>query len=534
MALLANGTPFTSSPLYDRMIFNWLFIRDAMEGEAAIKFKNELYLPMPTSMLLNDNAQQAIAQSGYYSQFYSEDALKSMMQHFNPNYHPNPAYRAYLTRAMFPEITSHVLRGLIGLVFKEPVKYTLPSEMEYLLEKASPSGMSLDELFSFVLEETLLTGREILVADPSKEEGSNEVYIAPYSAEAVTNWSYKNSSGTNEEIKQLRLVEKVQDNFAASQKISYSGVEKVLDLSIEADGQPYSVKSYKTDDTGEIDKDGGATITPSVGGKELNYIPAVCIGSLNNDFSIDPSPMLPVARASQHIYMKSADLSQSEFLSCSPMLVLSGVDDESAPKAIGSTVCLVMGNPDSKAYYTKTDTSALSHVRNHMKDLYETAIQSGAQLLDTSDRPAETAETSRMRQGASTATLISTLNSAVHGFEKILKAIADWKGLDGSDIGVVPNKDFLPATVTAAEIRELVQAWMNDAISKETMYKALQDGGIAENEVTFEEDQALIQAEYAEPGSPKAIRKASFIEASRGTLKPSNGGTLTEDEDQND
>ena len=489
-------SPFTSHPSFNRMIFNWHFVRDAIEGESAIKFKNELYLPMPTSIQVSGMEQ--IQPKQYYSQFNESDEIKPLFEAFNPNYHPNPAYRSYITRARFPEITSFVLRGLIGLVIKEPVVYQLPSELEYLIERATVGGLSLDQLFVHNLYETLTTGKQINVVDVH----GYDLFLAPYSAESNINWSYAYSAGSDHELLGLRLLEKKVSNFNSSEESSTSfsmfnssmnSVHTVIDLVSDPDS--YKIRYYSSDENGNFDLDRFNEVIPSYMGKTFSSIPAFVMGSLNNSFRQNPSPMISIARCAQHMYMKSADLSQSEFLSCSPMLVLSGVEKSESPEAIGSNVCLIFPNPQAKAEYTKTDTSALSHVRDHMKDLHEESINLGAQLLDIGEKPAETAETNRMRQGASTATLISTLNSVVNGMELALKKIAEMKGADGSQIKIVPNKEFLPMTISAAEIKEMVEAWTKGAISKQTLYKTFQNAGIAQENISFENEQNRISLE---------------------------------------
>ena len=165
-------------------------------------------------------------------------------------------------------------------------------------------------------------------------------------------------------------------------------------------------------------------IQPSYKGKFLDYIPVVPYGSLNSRFNVDPGPLYSVASTALQIYMRNADLSQSEFMSCNPTLIFSGVDPGETPQALGSTVSICLSDHQASANYTKTDTSALAHVLGHIGDLYEQAIYYGAQLLDSSKKAAESAETTRMKASSSSATLSSIVRQTGIQFEKQLKLAA--------------------------------------------------------------------------------------------------------------
>ena len=93
-----------------------------------------------------------------------------------------------------------------------------------------------------------------------------------------------------------------------------------------------------------------------------------------------------------------------------------------------------------RLYYTKTDTSALSHVLAHITDLYEQAVYAGAQLLDSSKKAAESAETARLKQASSGSTLASIVRNVAKGVEDQLKMIAKWKGENPDEV------EFLPIT----------------------------------------------------------------------------------------
>ena len=528
-----------SNRKYKKRLFDWLFLRDALEGESAIKFKNELYLPMPTSMAdFQPPAVSQQARNSYYSQFWGDDYLRTLFTEYNPNFHRNAAYSAYISRAEFPELPGYVLRGLIGLAFKKLPTINLPSDLEYLRRKATQQGATLLEYYGNLLQENLSHGRVITTFDISNDDN---VYFTMYKAEDCINWQYDNSLGEDRRLSAIRLVETEDDSF--DEPDNSLNDQDVVIIEMRMIGDTYYVRKLYSDqdmtsewiiedENNNLVINTDRVIQPNVSGQSLDYIPAIAIGSLNNEFDIDPAPLYPIANSARQIYMKSADLSQSEYMSCSPMLVMTGVSSDNAPSSIGSTVAIAIPNPDAKVFFTETDTSALSHVKDHIKELHTKAINMGAQLLDTSPKPAETAETTRLKQSASTATLLTSVRNTANALEKQLKQIASLKGANPDEVSVIPNVEFIAPMITAAEIRELVQSWVNGALSKTTLLGNFKRAGIIDEAKTIEDELSEIEKEEDElaPGSVKYNRMKALFEGNRGNLGKGREETLPNDE----
>lgn len=473
-----SGFDIDTHKNYDLCKYGWTLTRDAVDGEPTVKRKNEFYLPMPAAMMLADAQNKPIQHTksnetmniGIFEQYFGGTD--------NPNNHSNPAYKAYLTRAQFPDLTAFILRGLLGLALSDDPTVELPKSMEYLLKYCTPSGMSLNELYAHCVSEVLTTGKVLTILDIDTK--INKPIIVPYIAESLVNWKTErtlNSSNSNPTV--LALLEE-QDISKDPLSSDYQLVLTVLSVKDNI----YTVtKKSKDNNTPDV------IVIPSYKGKRILELPAKIIGSISNTFSKQTTPLYAVASTSIQIYMKNADLANSEFMSCSPTLVISGVEAEFTPKAVGSSVALILPDSDSKAYYTKTDTSALTHVLAHITDLYEQAIYSGAQLLDSSKKAAESAETVRLKQTGSGATLASIVRNAGNVIEDQLKDIATWMGENPDEVSFLPITDFLAPSLSAQEITALVKSWVDKAISHETLLdnfrKAglLQDGSSVEDEV---------------------------------------------------
>jgi len=476
----------TKHPQYIAKQWLWKSIRDANEGESAIKQGNTMYLPMPAGMSVIDtspttggigadnNVLNAVSgKTSHHSEFLLSD----------PSYHTNPAYMAYKKRAHFPDNTASSMRGLTGLAKRGSPELELPSELQYLEKDATKDGKTLQELYNNVVHELLLQGRITLFADIDDKDG--EIKMVPIKAKSLINWKEDKDGLT------LSVYEKAaeeDDEFSHSNGVNYC-VSRIGEVDDES-GSVYNVTVYDDED-GIIEQ----TVAPSYKGNTLSYIPAVVCGSTEIKTDVDVVPMQGIANTSIQMYQKSADLSMSEYMSCNPMLTLTGVADGEAPKTVGSTVMLVMENDAAKAFYPATDTSALSHVMAHMDKLEKEAISYGANLLGGGSNKAEAAETLRIRQYQNGATLLSVVDTAGKAITQMLKIISEWKTGKKSEaeIKYEGNKEFSNIALTAQEQTALVQQWMANGISDNTYLWNLHRAGLLKGTVEEEKNELASQ-----------------------------------------
>lgn len=484
---------------YKNNLFVWHRTRDCVAGEARVKSKNTYYLPMPSAMLLTTPASSA---QTFIDQTNRDKGSSAI---YNPNYHPVPAYAAYLARAEFPEITQFILRGLLGLVGADVPTITLPERLSYLKDNCTPSGLSLAEFYIFAISEVMVTGRLPVVLDIGDD---GKPYMVPYTAEALQDWK---SSALSSDLTAVSSA-LFRDNEYGAEDIFGAEPVEIKRLATISSGT-YEVATYKEEKL-------RVSSAPSYQGRTLTYIPMVCIGSISNTFDVDPSPLSPIAAASIQIYMKNADLSNAEFLTCNPTLVLSGVEKNATPTAIGSSVCWILPDPDSKAEYTKTDTSALSHVLDHINQIYEHAIYQGAQLLDSSKKASESAETTRLKQAASGATLLAVVNNVTNGIIKLLDMAADWTNCKDSEIVFLPLTEFMSPTLSAPEHKAIVESWVAGAISHQTLLENFRKAGLLKTGDTVDEEMTRVEKESAEKEEKFLTQQAKLLGAKNDTTSP--------------
>ena len=464
----------TRNKLYEKNVFSWRSVRDALEGSDTVKRMNELYLPMPQGFVDDDSAPTSSV--GTTPTLNQNENLSELVQGA-PYYHTNPAYRAYLQRARFSEITLFTLKGLLGIATKKEMNIKLPSKIKYMEEKATKDGKSIQELYKYCLSETLSQGRVTLTVDVNQAD--NTCSIVPYASSSFLDWKTNEETGDTEFAKFCETETVFKDNsFEVEEQEVY------FIYSIGAEGEVVLTK-YSGDD--EIDK------TPSLQGSFFNSIPVVTIGSITNQNDPSPVPLFGISEIAYSMYRKDADLSQAEYMTCNPMFVITGADSEGGvPVMMGSTVALVLGNPDAKAFFTKTDTGALNHVQSAIEKLREEAATLGVSIIGAVKKAAEAAETTRIKQGSQSSTLIVTVDNVSKGIEVALKICAEISGVNPDQVSFSASTDFIERTLAPSMLKQLVVAMQLDAISHETVLETIIDSGLLTEGVTAEEELARI------------------------------------------
>lgn len=433
-------------PDYQIRYPEWVKIRDCMKGEKAIKDKKEAYLPRPAGM------------SGEYAS----------------------AYDAYIERAHFPLIVPYALSGALGVIITKLPEFNLPPQLKYLEDHATIDGRSLPQLFMDIIIEIFQTGRVPLTVDITP---NNQFRFVQYKAENFINW--KASVRDASKSLTLAVFSEREDN---GENIFSHEVDSRYKVMLLKNGK-YSVKTF---DSENIESE--SYVVPEFMGNTLDELPVVVAGSINNSIDIQPIPLVSVANCSIQIYRKEADLANSEFLSCNPTLVIVGADSsEDVPNVVGSSVMMVLTNDQARVFYTETDTAALQHVKEHIKDLYEEAIRHGVAILDAR-KGVEAAEALRIRQATQSASIYSVYLSAMTAILAGLKIMCKWYGISDKAVDADAPSSLSFGVPDASLIKELVAGFADSGVIPLTVvHKYLVASGLLDQTIGYEEYLKLLE-----------------------------------------
>ena len=478
----------TKRASYLRRVYSRRSVRDSIDGSDSVKRAQEVYLPMPSGMDLDNTAPNITRRNsgdmGEMSPSSGSPTENSAYELDNaPYYHKNPAYRAYLQRARFPEITSHALRGLVGTATRISLELSLPSKLEYLEENATSDGMTIHQLYSHLLSEVLQGGNVSLVVEIDAK--TNLPYFVVYSAETAINWNVapitKNLSLSVFETKEVKADESnvFNTNDTATACLVY-----------EATPEGVVSQSRFLDDEQE-----GTAKEASLQGTKFSQIPVVYIGAVRNSPTPQTPPLLGISEIAYSIYRKDADLSQSQYMTCNPNFVITGVESETGvPMVFGSTVALILPNPDAKAFYPETDTSALDHVSKSMQQLFEEAMMYGASLSGPAKKGVESTETVQMRGNNQGATLVGMVKNVVEGMEDALLIAGSLLNITEKPL-VTPSLEFAQKALSPEMLNALTQSWMASGLSRETLLRNFKEAGILNEDEDIDVEIARIESE---------------------------------------
>lgn len=461
-----KGDVKTPHPDLAAMTSDYAELRDVRDGSTTVKAAGEKYLPMP---------------SGFRAQA------------------DNSLYNAYITRAQFPDIFSPAIQGMVGIIHNRDFQIEgLDGAMEGLVESASPDGMPLEILSRRITEEVMTVGRVALLVDANEDGDSELPYIALYRAEDLINWSeerdffvlresFRERDGFYWTDKTRYRVLTINEDEAYQQQLFFEGVAPKEGVKTDTKGEAAETSTEQTEEP---------VVPTARGGGAMEEIPLVVVGSRDLSLEPDEIPLIGVARSALAIYRLDADYRHQLFMSGQETLFITGLTPDDAPSYVGAGVVVCLPAEAFAEYVGPAGTGIAAH-KTAIDDERNVAAAAGAQLLDSTQKSAESGDALRIRARASTATLISVALTSAAGLEAALRHAAKFVGADADKIVVTPNLDFVDSKLTPEEIKAQMELWMNKVISYETFYDNLQRGEIASQERNAEEEQLAVAEEDA-------------------------------------
>jgi len=420
-------------------------VRDCVDGARAIKARSsgKAYLPMPSP---GDTSQ--------------ENADR---------------YSDYKTRANFVNFTAQTKDGMVGMVFRKPLEVELHSEIEYLLTNADGGGLTIEQMAIEAIGENIEAARYGLLVDyPESEEGLTKAEIArlelqasilAYNFESIINWR-TTVIGSAKKLSLVVLEEDIEvvdaDGFGVVDEKQY----RVLRLT---DGI-YTQQLY---DEGSTPK--GEEFTPrKFNGESWDTIPFKFIGALNNDETVDKSPLYDISEVNIAHYRNSADFEESAYQVGQPTPVIAGLTDSWVKEnmkggvMLGSRSAILL--PEGGAA-TLLQAESNSMPMEGMEKKEAQMIKLGARIIQDSSGN-ETAEAARIRFGGQNSQLEVIVVNTEDGFKAVLEWAGEFMGGDG-EIVFNLNREFYDKNLDAQQVMALIQLSDRGDITNEELRGSL-------------------------------------------------------------
>lgn len=464
----------TKHPLYAENLDLWSQMRDTFKGEKAVKAAGQTYLP---------------ATSGHI-----EDGMTTADEA------GSKAYAAYKKRAVFHHFVSRAVEAALGVMHRKPAVVELPPEMEYLIERATRSGESIQQLLRRVNEEQLITGRVGLLLDlpATPQTGEVQAYIAFYGAESIINWD----SGDRDDLvlRNLNLVVLDESEYERKDIFDWELKKKfrVLllgdpQLNEEAGSEvSYSVGVFKEPNASFREQD---LTQPSIRGNTSQEIPFVFVNSKDILPEPDQPPLIGLSNLSLAIYRGEADYRQNLFMQGQDTLVVVGSskgEDEDIRVGAGARIDVPAGG-DAK--YIGVTSEGLKEQREALQNDKGQAASEGGKLLEENTGERESGDALKIRVSARTATLTQIAQTGAGAVQELLRTLARWIGSDPEKVIVSPNLDFTDDELQGDDLVKFMTAkTLGAPLSRISIHKRMQDKGITEMEYE-EEIKAIMEEE---------------------------------------
>lgn len=438
-------------PKYKSRESQWKKCRDAFEGEDAIKAAGTLYLPK----------------------------LKGQM---------DDDYKSYKNRALFYSITAKSVSALVGMATSKAPKIAYPDSMSIYFDDSRMIQFS--EVYSLVLTEVLLQSRCGVLIDIPELGGA--AYPAVYQAEDIINWRV-DAGGKLRMVILREEIDDFVDEYETNSVIQYR------ELRLTDDGV-YTQRIYNAEGV-FIDEP-----TPTIRGKQLDFIPFFVANPIGTGFTDHKPLMLDIANINISHYMSSADLEHGRHFTGLPTPVIMGADSNT-DLYIGSTKFLVIPDKGGDAKYLEFTGQGLQSLEKAMTEKQSLLASMSARLLDNSSRGSEAADAVKLRYMSETASLTTVVKALSIVLNAAYKLIAEINGDDAEEFELTLDTDFMESILSAPDMTALFDGYMSGAISKETLVFNLRKGRrldpLRSDEDELKAIERIVPATSNKPANPQ-------------------------------
>lgn len=448
---------------YERFLPKWKRARDVIAGQDAIHAAAEAYLPK-----LKDETQ-----SDY-------DARRRRSDFFNG--------------------TWRTIDGLGGMAFRKAPNVDVPAGIEPYLDDVNMAGADMNSLAAEVVEEVLGLGRiGILVDHPQVPanvaaitlDAAERMGLRPtlqlYTAENIINWRYARvNNAWVLQMVVLKECEAIPDGeFAVKVEDRY----RVLDL----DGGSYRQRLFRSDSENKdvlIDE-----FYPLMGGRTLSFIPFAITGTAGKGDVIDEPPLIDLIDANLALYQINADYRHGLHFTGLPTAVISGYTPATDGEKlyIGSQAAWVFPDPQAKATFMEFTGQGLGALKEAGLEKKQEMALLGARMIADETKQVETLGATQIKRSGENSVLAKIVQGVSRSLEWCLTVFADWAGQPGP-ITYQINRDFMPTMLDGRALTALMGVVQGGQLSSESFFDLLQRGDIVEAGLTFEEEQARIEA----------------------------------------
>lgn len=448
-------------PEYTAHVNEWRTVRDCIAGQTAIKAGGDRYLPK----LDTDNA----------------NALKS-----------------YTARAVFYGATGRTLDGYLGSVFRKPPQIDLPDSLKPMLLDIDGAATTADQFIKTLVSDVIAVNRAGILLDLPVDAVANALpYLCYYPPETIRDWRQEVVKGRK--VLTFLVLQESEDQQDAD-GFGHVVTEKRRVYRL-IDGKVTVELWARSKDEWIIEEQRREVTVRST---PLESIPFWFFSDDDLMPCVKKSAMLDLANVNVSHYQNTTDLEHGAHYTALPTPWIAGINSESKPDDVilGPTQCIMLpeGGEAGMLEFTGAGLKALE-TRLQVKEQQMAIL--GARLLEAQKTGVEAADTHRLRQSADTSILAAVVGTCNIGLEQIFRTAYVWaKASEPADdeIKVAINDEFFATPLSGQEVLQLVQSWQAGGMSRDSLLRKLQKGGVIERSPEEEVEQMESEGAMPAPG----------------------------------
>jgi hypothetical protein len=470
-------------PDYRDMFDTWTSVDDCIAGEQRVKYRKTKYLPQPNA----------------------EDQSRANQVRYN----------AYLTRAVFYNVSRRTLAGLVGTVFEVDPVMKIPDTLKPVVQDASGSGISLEQLAERAVRLGMKHGRLGLLVDfpdvpvgISVEQASKiQPTITAYNALEIINWRVQEIDG-KDVTTLIVLTEKYpaqDDGFEITYKVQYRALRLINGI--------YSVQIWRDNRTTPYRE-----MTPKkADGSPWDYIPFFFIGSENNDADVDDAPMYDMCSINLAHYRNSADFEEAAYILGQPTPWVSGVTESwvenvfKGPIQLGARAIIPLPVNGNAGILQPQETTMAFDAMEHKE---QQMIALGARLVQNKEVE-RTKYEAQSEDATQTSILANVAKNVSAGITSALRAcLLFLPGMvepSETELFYRLNTQFKLAGLSTEELQAVISAWQDGALTWKEMRDRMRYARLA----TEADDKAKteIEADQAKADAREVKKTADLAKA---------------------
>lgn len=431
---------------YSNRLETWEKVRDAINGQEAIKAKREKYLPKLGGQT-PDN------------------------------------YDAYLSRAQFYDISERTLNLALGQVFrKTPHIPEFQEILQPLLDDIDLTGQNFIYFSKTTLSEIMQVNRAGILVDYN--DADKRPFMTLYKAESIINWQEIDNT-----LSRVVLEGEILELDPADQ---YKTVSVKVWKELYLENGVYKVRDWRKTESAEGD---GFVQTneyiPIMGGKFLDFIPFFMFTTHGIRTDLLKPPLLGFVNLNLGHYKNSADYENLLHWTGAKTIITRGFGaDKSFP--VGG--CADFPTDGGAEFLEASSDSGLKEEMRHKEE--QMAVM-GSALLAGKGRYVASAETATKTAEGEYATLADISNSLSVCMSIALSFLLEWAG-HTEGVKVEYNTDFEMSAIDSQTLTALMGAYQSGAISFETFFYNLKNREMYPEGWTIEEERAELDKVKAE------------------------------------